>query len=227
MINTDYEGHRERLRQRFLSGGGKSMPDYEFLELILMIAIPRRDVKPLAKELIRKFGNFAAVISAPIEDLMAVGGLKQNSAAVLKIIKEAAIRLSWQNLQNNTEIVIAGYDEMIDYCRTAMGYNDVEEFRILYLDSKFKLLGEEVQQRGTIDQVSVHPREVIKSAVAKFAKAIILVHNHPSGDVKPSRADIEVTKLINEALKTVEIQLVDHIIISKNDYYSFNDHRLF
>ena len=226
MQTPDYIGHRERLRNRFLLGDGKDMPDYELLELLLMIAIPRRDVKPLAKALIKKFGSFAEVINAPLEELVTVDGIKENSAAVLKIVRESAIRTSWQSLQSKQEVVISGWDAMIDYCRSAMGYQDVEEFRVLFLDAKLHLIGEEVQQRGTVDQVAIHPREVIKSAIKHSAKAIILVHNHPSGDVKPSRADIEITKRINEVAQGMEIKLIDHIIISKRDFYSFKERGL-
>lgn len=223
METPDYLGHRERLRKRFLNDGGKSMPDYELLELLLMVAIPRRDVKPVAKELIKKFGNFAGVINAPVENLVSIDGIKENSATVLKIVKEAALRMSWQVLQDEKEIVISGFDAMVDYCRSAMAYQEVEEFRILFLNSKFKLIGEEVQQRGTVDQVAVHPREVIKSAMVKGATAIILAHNHPSGSTNPSKADIDITKKIKEAAEAVDIQLIDHIIISKTNYFSFKD----
>ena len=226
MSEPDYLGHRQRLRDRFLKGGGKDMPDYEFLELVLMIAIPRRDVKPLAKELIKKFGNFSGVVSAPLDELMEVDGLKENSAAVIKIIKEAALRLSWQILQSKKEVVIDGWDVMIDYCHSSMAHLDVEEFRILFLDVKYRLIKEEVQQRGTIDQVAIHPREVIRAAMREGAKAIILVHNHPSGDVAPSKADIEVTKKIRDAVNAVGIELIDHLIVTKRDYYSFKDHHL-
>lgn len=218
-----YVGHRERLRKRFLLGGGKDMPDYELLELLLTIAIPRRDVKPLAKDLIKHFGSFAEVINAPVEDLIAVSGLKENSAVVLKIVKECSIRTSWQSLKNIDAPVISSYDSMIDYCRSAMAYQTVEEFRIIFLNSKLMVIGEEIQQRGTVDHVSIHPREVIKSAIDKGAAAMILIHNHPSGIVTPSKADIEITKRIKEAADIVSIKLFDHLIISKSDVYSFRD----
>lgn len=218
-----YLGHRERLRKRFLLGGGKDMPDYELLELLLTIAIPRRDVKPLAKDLIKRYGSFAEVINAPVEDLMEFSGLKENSAVVLKIVRECSIRTSWQSLKNMDAPVISDYDNMIDYCRSAMAYQTVEEFRIIFLNSKLRVIDEEVQQRGTVDHVSIHPREVIKSAMQRGASGMILVHNHPSGVVTPSRADIEITKRIKEAAESVSIQLFDHLIISKSDVYSFRD----
>ncbi len=223
-IEPDYIGHRQRLRARFLSGGGKDMPDYEFLELLLMIAIPRRDVKPLAKSLLKKFGCLAGVLNASVDELQSVDGIKENSAAMLKIVKECALRMSWQNLQNDDAPVIANWDVMVDYCRAAMGWLEVEEFRIMFLNAKLKLIGEETQQRGTVNQVSVHPREVIKAAINSGATAIILAHNHPSGDTTPSKADIDITRQIAEAAKLVNIKVLDHLIISKNTVYSFKDH---
>lgn len=219
----DYLGHRERLRRRFLLGGGRDMPDYELLELLLTIAIPRRDVKPLAKELIRKFGSFAEVVNAPLEELMLVKGVKENTAAVLRIVRECSVRSSWQSLKGTDEPVISDFDAMVDYCRSAMAYQMVEEFRIIFLNSKLYVIGEEIQQRGTVDQVAIHPREVIKSAMMHGASAMILVHNHPSGIVTPSKADMEITKRIKEAAEAVSIRLFDHLIISKSSVYSFHN----
>lgn len=219
----DYLGHRERLRRRFLLGGGRDMPDYELLELLLTIAIPRRDVKPLAKELIRKFGSFAEVVNAPLEELMLVKGVKENTAAVLRIVRECSVRSSWQSLKGMDAPVISDFDAMVDYCRSAMAYQTVEEFRIIFLNSKLYVIGEEIQQRGTVDQVAIHPREVIKSAMMHGASAMILVHNHPSGIVTPSKADMEITKRIKEAAEAASIRLFDHLIISKSSVYSFHN----
>ena len=219
----DYLGHRERLRRRFLLGGGRDLPDYELLELLLTIAIPRRDVKPLAKELIRKFGSFAEVVNAPLEELMLVKGVKENTAAVLRIVRECSVRSSWQSLKGTDAPVISDFDAMVDYCRSAMAYQMVEEFRIIFLNSKLYVIGEEIQQRGTVDQVAIHPREVIKSAMMHGASAMILVHNHPSGIVTPSKADMEITKRIKEAAEAVSIRLFDHLIISKSSVYSFHN----
>lgn len=219
----DYLGHRERLRRRFLLGGGRDMPDYELLELLLTIAIPRRDVKPLAKELIRKFGSFAEVVNAPLEELMLVKGVKENTAAVLRIVRECSVRSSWQSLKGMDAPVISDFDAMVDYCRSARAYQTVEEFRIIFLNSKLYVIGEEIQQRGTVDQVAIHPREVIKSAMMHGASAMILVHNHPSGIVTPSKADMEITKRIKEAAEAVSIRLFDHLIISKSSVYSFHN----
>lgn len=216
----DYLGHRARLRDRFLNGGGKSMADYELLELLLTYAIPRRDVKPIAKDIVRKFGSLAGAAKASVPQLVEVNGVKENTAVLLKVIQEAARRFSWAELSATDAPVISNWDAMIDYCRTEMSHLDIEEFRIIFLDVKFRVIGEEVMQRGTINQVAIHPREVLKMAMEKKASALILVHNHPSGDVKPSRADVEITKQIKQALEAINISLLDHIIISKYDYAS-------
>ena len=218
--SPDYLGHRARLRDRFLNGGGKGMADYELLELLLTYAIPRRDVKPIAKDIVRKFGSLAGAAKASVPQLVEVNGVKENTAVLLKVIQEAARRFSWAELSATDAPVISNWDAMIDYCRTEMSHLDIEEFRIIFLDVKFRVIGEEVMQRGTINQVAIHPREVVKMAMEKKASALILVHNHPSGDVKPSRADVEITKQIKQALEAINIALLDHIIISKYDYAS-------
>lgn len=218
----DYLGHRKRVRDKFLAGGGKDMADYEFLELLLMMSIPRRDVKPIAKNLIRKFGSFAEVVNADSAELLSCEGIKETSLALLKAVKEAALRMQYQTLKASDQPIINSMDIMIDYFRSSMAYADVEQFRIVWLDTKLRLIGEEIQQRGTINSVSLHPREVIKSAINHGAGAIIMVHNHPSGDVTPSRADIEITDKIDAACKAVNIRLIDHLIVSKNSIYSFS-----
>ncbi len=222
----DYLGHRERLKERFLLGGGHDMPDYEMLELLLTLSIPRRDVKPIAKELLAKFGSFNEVINASPLALYEIPYVKEGTYVVFSIVREAAVRSCWDVLKNKDESVLSRYDVMIDYCRAAMAHKDVEEFRIIFLDTKLRVAGEEVQQRGTVNQVAIHPREVIKSAMVHKAKAIVLVHNHPTGDVTPSHADLDITGKINVACAAVGIKLLDHIIVGKNNYYSFNDHCL-
>lgn len=199
------------------------MADYELIELLLTYVIPRRDVKPIAKDLIRKFGSLAEVVNADVSRLTEVSGIKENTAVMFKLIQQAAGRFSWQNLSSSDAPIISSWDAMIDYCRSEMAYLDVEEFRIIFLDTKFRLIGQEVMQRGTINQVAIHPREVIKLAMEKKAAALILMHNHPSGDVKPSRADVEITKQIDQALKSINIQLLDHIVISRYDYCSIKN----
>lgn len=153
----DYLGHRARLRERFLKGGGKDMADYELIELLLTYVIPRRDVKPIAKELIRRFGSLAEVVNADVSRLTEVSGIKENAAVMFKLIQQAAGRFSWQNLSSSDAPIISNWDAMIDYCRSEMAYLDVEEFRIIFLDTKFRLIGQEVMQRGTINQVAIHP----------------------------------------------------------------------
>lgn len=220
----DYLGHRQRLRQRFLLGEGKDMADYELLELVLTMAIPRRDVKPLAKQLIKKFGSFAGVINARPAELLAQDGVKENTLTMLKLIQAAAVRTTWQNLRASDGPVFDKLDVLLDYCRSAISFSDVEELHVLFLDNKLRIIKEELMQRGTINCVAIHPREIIKVALELKASALIMVHNHPSGDVTPSRADIDMTRNVKEACKSVKIILCDHLIIGRNNYYSFSEH---
>lgn len=222
----DYIGHRQRLKERFKLGGGGDMADYEMLELLLTLAIPRKDTKPLAKALVKEFGSFAEVLFASDDKLMTFTGLKENTILVFRIVREAALRMTWQKLSATEAPVLTSYDAIIEYCRAASGYKDREEFRVIFLNAKNRIIGEEVQQRGSVNAVAIHPGEVMRSAVLKGATALILVHNHPSGDVTPSRADIEVTRKIAEALAAVEIRLIDHFIVSKSLVFNFNDHGL-
>lgn len=222
----DYIGHRQRLKERFKLGGGGDMADYEMLELLLTLAIPRKDTKPLAKALVKEFGSFAEVLFASDDKLMTFTGLKENTILVFRIVREAALRMTWQKLSATEAPVLTSYDAIIEYCRAASGYKDREEFRVIFLNAKNRIIGEEVQQRGSVNAVAIHPGEVMRSAVLKGATALILVHNHPSGDVTLSRADIEVTRKIAEALAAVEIRLIDHFIVSKSLVFSFNDHGL-
>lgn len=222
----DYIGHRQRLKERFKLGGGGDMADYEMLELLLTLAIPRKDTKPLTKALVKEFGSFAEVLFASDDKLMTFTGLKENTILVFRIVREAALRMTWQKLSATEAPVLTSYDAIIEYCRAASGYKDREEFRVIFLNAKNRIIGEEVQQRGSVNAVAIHPGEVMRSAVLKGATALILVHNHPSGDVTPSRADIEVTRKIAEALAAVEIRLIDHFIVSKSLVFSFNDHGL-
>ncbi len=222
----DYLGHRQRMRSRFLISEGRDMADYELLELLLMQAIPRRDVKPLAKAMINQFGSFADVINAPLNELLAIPGVKENTATVLKIVKAASLRTSWQKLESSDAPIISNIDAMLDYCRSSMCFSDVEEVRLIYLDVRLRVIGTEIMQRGTFNGVALHPREIVKAAMAKNAGGIIMVHNHPSGDVSPSKADIEMTRAINEACKTVSIKMFDHLIISRRGHFSFSENRV-
>ncbi len=215
-----YIGHRERLRSRFLLDNGRNMADYELLELLLAIAIPRHDVKEKAKKLIDDFGSFAMVINAP-QNVLLEYGLSLTTVAVFKIVVAAAVKMSWQELKASNEPIISNYDYMVDYCRSAMAYLDVEEFRVLFLNSKLQIITEKVMQRGTINNVAIHPREVVKAALECGAVSIILMHNHPGGKAQPSKNDLAQTRTIVEALEPLNIKVHDHLIITKESYYSF------
>lgn len=218
------KGHRSRLRERFLTGGNTALADYELLEMILFAAHPRGDVKPLAKQLIKEFGSFAGVIQAPLETLSAIPHVGESAIAAIKTVNAAAERLLREQVEDRP--VIQSWTALLDYCKVTMGSSKVEEFRILFLDSKQQLIGDEVQNRGTINHTSVYPREVLKRALEFHATAIILVHNHPSGDTTPSKADIEMTKAIVQAARTLNITVHDHLIIGKKGHYSFKSHGL-
>ncbi len=216
-----FYGHRDRLRERFAAGGGDDLPDYELLELLLFQIIPRRDVKPLAKQMIARFGSFAETLAAPVEHLQDFSGMGETSALALKAIYAAAKRMGKQNILNKT--VLNHQQAVLDYCRAAMAYEDKEQFRILFLNNKNILIADEVQQIGTVNHTPVYPREVIKRALELSATALILVHNHPSGDPTPSRDDIEMTKKLREAGKALGVAIHDHIIMAKNGHTSFSD----
>ncbi len=214
-----YSGHRERLRERFLKGGADPMPDYELLELVLFRAIPRRDVKPLAKDLLKHFGSFGGVVGAPIDRLAAHGGLGEAAIAELKIIGAAALRMMQGEIRKRP--VLGNWTEVIGYCRAAMAFETREQFRILFLDKRNQIIADEVQQRGTVDHTPVYVREIVKRALELSSSAIIIVHNHPSGDPSPSRADIDMTKTIVAAAKPLGILVHDHLIIGKEGHTSF------
>ncbi len=211
--------HRKRLRDRFMTGGANAMPDYELLELVLFRAIPRRDVKPLAKRLLAAFGDFNHVISAPAPRLTEVSGVGDAVVQELKIVEAAAQRLGRARVLNRN--VISSWAALMDYCKTAMAHRDNEQFRILFLDRKNTLIADEEQQRGTVDHVPVYPREVAKRSLELNASAVILVHNHPSGDPSPSQADIQMTGKAEQALGAVGVAVHDHIIIGKAEDASF------
>ncbi len=219
-----YYGHRERLRGRFREAGPESVSDYELLELVLFRAIPQRDVKPLAKELIAKFGSFAEVVAAPPARLAEVKGMGESAITELKIVHAAASRLARGQVQKRP--VLSSWSSVIDYCRTAMAYADKEQFRLLFLDKRNQLIADELQQVGTVDHTPVYPREVVKRALELSATALILVHNHPSGDPTPSRADIQMTQAIIDVAKPLGISVHDHIIVGKEGHASFKGLRL-
>jgi DNA repair protein RadC len=214
-----YLGHRDRLRARFLGGGADALPDYELLELVLFAAIPRRDTKPLAKALIAEFGSFAEVIAASPARLRDVEGVKDGVVAQLKIVQAAALRLARSRLLGKP--ALSSWAALLDYCSAAMARATVEEFRVLFLDRKNTLIADEVQSAGTVDHAPVYPREIVKRALELSASALILVHNHPSGDPTPSRADIEMTREVVEAARSLRIAVHDHIVIGRGGTASF------
>jgi DNA repair protein RadC len=214
-----YAGHRARLRERFLKSGGDALPDYELLELVLFMAVTRRDVKPLAKSLLETFGSFAEVISAEPAELAKVNGMGETTVVALKSIRAAALKLISDEVMQRP--VLSNWQSLVDYCRAAMAYEKTEHFRVLFLNKKNILIADEVQQRGTVDHTPVYPREVVKRALELSATAIILVHNHPSGDPSPSRDDIDMTKEIRDAGEKLGIVLHDHIVVSKSGTNSF------
>jgi DNA repair protein RadC len=214
-----YVGHRERLRERFFSGGPDAMPDYELLELALFAAVPRRDVKPLAKALIARFGSFAEVIAAPRERIAEVEGATASVAGHLKIIEAAARLLAKTRLLGRP--ALASWSALIDYCAAVMARSQKEEFRVLFLDRKNVLMADEVQSTGTVDHTPVYPREIVKRALEHGATAMILVHNHPSGDPTPSKADITMTRDVADAARALGIVVHDHVIVGRSGHVSF------
>jgi DNA repair protein RadC len=219
-----YVGHRMRLRERFLEAGAQALADYELLELVLFRAIPRRDLKPLTKGLLARFGSFAEVISASRERLKEVKGLSDAAIAELKIIQAAASRLAHSQVKERH--VLSSWASVLDYCRTVMAYGEREEFRVLFLDKRNHLIADERAQVGTVDHTPVYPREVVKRALELSATAVILVHNHPSGDPTPSRADIQMTQAIVEVARPLGIAVHDHIIVGKEGHASLKGLKL-
>ncbi|WP_264211838.1 RadC family protein [Leisingera thetidis] len=214
--------HRARLRDRFMQGGAAAMPDYELLELVLFRSIPRRDVKPLARQLLDAFGDFNRVVAASPERLAQVKGVGDAVITDLKVLEAAAHRMARARVLQRQ--VIASWDALLDYCHTTMAHRETEQFRILFLDRKNVLIADEEQARGTVDHVPVYPREVAKRALELNASALILVHNHPSGDPTPSDSDITMTDQIQAALTALGIILHDHLIIGKSTELSFRAH---
>jgi DNA repair protein RadC len=218
-VEPHYKGHRTRLRERFAESSDQGMPDYELLELVLFRSIPQRDVKPLAKALVARFGSFAEVIGARPERLTEVDGVGAATALDLKIVEAAARRLARGAIGDRP--LLGSWKDVLDYCRTAMAFADREQFRILFLDKRNFLIADEVQSHGTVDHTPVYPREVVKRALELAASALIMVHNHPSGDPTPSNADIKMTNELASIGKSLGISLHDHIIVGKNGHASF------
>lgn len=220
-----YHGHRERLRARFVQAGADALPDYELLELVLFRAIPRRDVKPLAKALIDRFGSFAEVVSAEPARLAEVEGVSPGVIVDLKLTEAAGRRLARGAVQERS--LLSSWSAVLDYCRTTMAFSAREEFRILFLDKRNHLIADEVQGRGTVDHTPVYPREVARRALELSATAIILAHNHPSGDPSPSAADVRMTREVVNVLDPLGIIVHDHIILGRTGHASLKGLKLF
>jgi len=219
-----YLGHRQRLRERFMESGAGALADYELMELVLFRAIPRRDVKPLAKALIKRFGSFAEAAAARPERLREIDGLGEAAIMEIKLAEAVAMRLARGKIE--TRQTLSSFIEVIDYCRTAMAYADREEFRVLFLDKRNALIADEVQGVGTIDHTPVYPREIIRRALELGASALILAHNHPSGDPTPSAADIRMTKDIVAIAEPFGIVIHDHLVVGKHGQTSFRGQKL-
>lgn len=217
-------GHRKRLRDRFLKAGADTLPDYELLELVLFRAIPRRDTKDLAKRLLARFGSFAEVVNASDQRLKEVKGVGEAVITEMRVIRAAAVRL--MKSEAVATPLLSSWNQVLDYLRAVQGYEMREQFRILFLDKKNRLIADEVQGQGTVDHTPVYVREVVKRALELSASAIVLVHNHPSGDPTPSRADIDMTRLIVEAGRPLGVLVHDHIIVGRGGHTSFKAMRL-
>ena len=218
------DGHRERLRRRFRDHGADSFADYELLELLLFAAIPRRDTKPLAKELLRHFKSFSGVLAASRTRLKEIDGVGDTVADTLKIVQASALRFTRGEIDDREPL--SSWSKVIDYIRTAMAFSEIEEFRVLFLDKRNGLIADEVQQKGTVDHTPVYPREVLRRALELQATAVILVHNHPSGDPTPSKADIQMTRQIMDIAKPLGVEVHDHIIVGREGQVSFRGLRL-
>jgi DNA repair protein RadC len=214
----DHAGHRQRLRERFLAGGADALPDYELLELLLFYAVPQKDTKGIAKALIRRFGSLAGVLAAPVGALKEQDSIKDNAAVLLKAAAAVAVRVAREQVLDRP--VMASWEKVLEYCRAAMAHDGVEQFRLLFLDTKNQLIADEMQQRGTVNHTPVYPREVVKRALELGATAIIMVHNHPSGDPSPSKADIEMTRAVADVAGKLGITVHDHIVIARSGHRS-------
>lgn len=214
-----HSGHRERLRARFVRSGADACEDYELVEMLLFAAIPRRDVKPLAKDLLRQFGSIAGLLAADPQDLAKVKGLSENSAALIKLVHALTQRMLIGDVEQKP--ILGSWKKLVDYCHVAMAHEKREQFRVLFLNRKNQLIADEVQQVGTVDHAPVYPREIVRRALELGATAMILVHNHPSGDPSPSDSDISMTAEIIRAARALDVMVHDHLIIAKSGHVSF------
>lgn len=215
----DHKGHRSRLRVRFLAAGAEALADHELIEMTLFMALPRRDTKPIARALLARFGSYANVISAPVADLLMIEGLSEAGVSSLKLVQAAAQRLAKAEVLNRQ--VLSNWDHLMAYLQVVLGREKIEQFRVLYLDNRNRLLADVPQSKGTVNHTQVYPREVIKQALELHAVALILVHNHPSGDPTPSDADISMTREIKRAANALSIVLHDHVIVGNGKTLSF------
>jgi len=212
-------GHRDRLRDRAAAGGLGALPDYEVLELLLFRSIPRGDVKPLAKQLLARFGSLGGVLGATAEELKTVKGVGDGLSLDLKLVQEAVLRVGRENVAKRT--LISSWSALLSYVKVALAHEAREQFRVIFLDKKNQLLADEVLNRGTVDHAPVYPREVMRRALELSSSAVILVHNHPSGDPTPSRADIDMTKRVIEAGRAVHVAVHDHLVVGREGVASF------
>ena len=220
MPKPHYYGHRQRLRERFLKSGLDSFHDYEAVELLLTLAIPQKDVKVPAKLAIERFKSLRGVLDAPLEELREIPGLGEVAPVALRIIKEAANRYLQQKSQE--AFSLTNQQVLFDYCRSALGSNSDEVFKVFYLDSGYRILGDETLEEGTIDRAAVYPRRVMDAALRNRAAALLFAHNHPNGNVKPSEQDKTITRALVLAAETLQIKVLDHVIVSKDDVFSFS-----
>jgi DNA repair protein RadC len=218
------EGHRVRMRQRLLKAGPDALADHEMLEMILFIALPRRDTKPIARELLARFRTFGGVLGAPQMELRAIEGVGEAGVAALKLVQAAALRMMRQDL--TTQPIFSTWDRLTDYLTASMGYERTEQFRVLFLDGRNKLIADEVQGTGTINHAPAYPREVVRRCLELHATAVILAHNHPSGEPAPSREDVALTTEIAKAAAVMGIAVHDHIVVGRGKWLSFRAEKL-
>lgn len=223
MEKPHYHGHRKRLKERFTeslkNGATNSIPDYEIIEMLLFYCVPRKDVKELAKNILKDFGSLSNLLTSDVNKLSQNKNIPTGFINLAKIVNEASLRMLKEKAAERS--VLSSWQQLLDYCKAAMAFEEKEQFRIIFLDQKNKIISDEVQQRGTVDETPIYPREVVKRALHLNAVSIIIAHNHPSGDPSPSRADIEITENLENALQAIDIKLHDHLIIAKDKHFSF------
>ncbi len=217
----DYLGHRARLKQRFLKSGADALADYELIELLLFLAVRRRDVRPLAKALLRRFGSFAGVVNAPAGQIKEIDGLGDSAVIALRTAQATAVHLLRSELKGRP--VLGAWNKVIDYLKADMAWRAEENVRVLYMNQKNVLIADELLHQGTVNQAAVYPREIAKRALELRATAAILVHNHPSGDATPSATDVDLTRVVRDALKAVGVALHDHIVVARDGTASLRD----